>query len=182
VKLPLKLTAFAAVGFATLLVAGAIVSVVVHAGMVYPTPDTRSAFLESYSLDGVVRSFAAHTGSEQQMVRGADAHKGFATHLKTVEATFAVESKDREAVMAMVQSDVAVRLRRQTSAITSESTLPDGSLRFAYTTGNTEGTVLVKALKQEDAPSISGRAGLPRGEVAITVGVEIQEKWIKPRT
>ena len=143
--------------------------VVAKADVVYPNPETESAFLRGYTLaNAVVPGTPLASGSS-----GPDsAGRGCASHRREFQFWLAT-------VMAAVRRDLESRLTRQGSRITAASGDLRKGFQFDYAAGHSKGSVIVDALVIPDSPSVAGQAGLPPGQLAVKLRICLSETWYK---
>ena len=109
--------------------------VVAKADVVYPNPQTESAFLRGYTLaNAVVPGTPLASGSS-----GPDsAGRGCASHQREFQFWLAIPSGNEPAVMAAVRRDLESRLTRQGSRITAENGDLRKGFQFDYAAGHSK--------------------------------------------
>lgn len=155
----------------TLLLCVAIFRIVVaRADIVYPNPETESAFLKSYTLaNAIVPGSPLASG-----VSGPDsAHHGCASHQREFQFWVAIPRGRDLAVMAGVRRDIESRLTRQGSQIIGASGDPLAGFQYDYAVGKTKGSVFIDPLVLAD--SFASQAG--PGQLAVKLRVRISETW-----
>lgn len=151
-------------------------AVVRNADVVYPSSETESAFLSSYTITNVIKSGIALRSS----LSGPDsAGRGCAFHEREFQSWFAIGSRDEAGVMTEVRQDLESRLSRTGSQITLEKGNPREGFQFEYATGSIKGTVTVDPLAIQDSTAVAGKAGLPFGQTAFNLRVRVSETWYK---
>ena len=149
---------------------------VAKADVVYPNPETESAFLGGYTLaNAIVPGTPLGSGSS-----GPDsAGRGCASHQREFQFWFAIPSGNEPAVMAAVRQDLESRLTRQGSQITAANGDLRKGLQFDYAAGHSKGSVIVDPLVIADSASVAGQAGLRPGQLAVKLRIRISETWYK---
>ncbi len=161
-------------------------SMVVQASYIYPTPETQSTFLKTYSPEHVTASFTSKRYSSRAIGGGSSAAgHTFATHENNFERYFVIQAKDWMPLMSAVANDVSSQLAFQHAQILYQTgDLRDG-FHFDYKSGKTLGTVHVEPLQIVDPEVAIGHLtnGRPNticpGEVAVKLRVTVREKWFK---
>ena len=150
--------------------------VVAKADVVYPNPETESAFLRGYSLaNEIVPGTPLASNSS-----GTDsAGRGCATHQREFQIWFALPSGNEPAVMAAARRDLQYRLSRQGSQITAASGDLQKGFQFDYASGHSKGSVVVDPLVIADSASVAGQAGPRPGQPAVKLRIRISETWYK---
>jgi hypothetical protein len=152
--------------------------VIANAGIVYPTPETQSAFIKSYSPADVLAPFSLE-GSQQSGPGGSSAGRGCAFHQKEFQSWLVIASGNAPTLMAAVRQDLKSRLSREGVHIVAESDNARETFKFAYVAGKTKGSVVVDPLMIVDPVSVNGPHGIPSGEVAVSLRIRIVETWYK---
>jgi hypothetical protein len=157
----------------------AIAVIIHHAPTVYPTADTKSSFLKSYSPADVIARFKASNGSQQLQSGGSEAGRSFATHQREIRNLFVMRSADEGRLMAALREDLTSKLQFQAGKIVEQAGDPSSGYQFDYIAGKEIGKVSLKPLEVLDPASITRPAArLATGNVAVSVSVVIEEKWI----
>lgn len=146
--------------------------VVAKADVVYPNPETESAFLRGYTLENAIvpgTPFTSGSGGPDSAGRGC------ASHQREFQFWFAIPSGNETAVMAALRRDLESRLTRQGSRITAAHGDLRKGFQFDYAAGHSKGSVIVDPLEIADAPP----AGLPLGQIAVKLRIRISETWYK---
>jgi len=150
--------------------------VVAKADVVYPNPETESAFLRGYTLENAIvpgTPFASGSGGPDSAGRGCGSHE------REFQFWFAIPSGNETAVMAAVRRDLESRLTRQGSRITAAHGDLRKGFQFDYAACHSKGSVIVDPLVIADPPSVAGPAGLPLGQSAVKLRIRISETWYK---
>ena len=104
-------------GVALLLIVGVIilqVAFVIHqAGLVYPRPETKSIFLNTYSPKKTIEAFDLKQGGSSGGGEGSGAGNEFATHEKRFHFQFFINAQQRDALAKALAADVAEQLLRR---------------------------------------------------------------------
>src|SRR3954468_15547351 len=162
-----------------LLIASGSMMVVNHKLTVYPTDETKSSFLKSYSPDDVIARFKASGGSQRLEPASSSAGRRFATHQREIRNLFVMRSADEARLMAALQKDLSSKLKFQTGKIVNETGDPSSGYEFDYLAGKGIGKVSLKPIQILDPASMSRPAQkLAVGNIAVSVSVVIEEKWV----
>lgn len=143
-----------------------------NAEVVYPSSETESAFLRSYTLTNAMKSGIPLWSS----LSGPDsAGRGCAFHQREFQYCFAIGSRNEAGVMTEVLQDLESRLSLEGSQIIMEKDNPRQGFQFEYATGSSKGTVTVDPVVIQDSTAVAGKAGLPSGQTAFKLRVRIFE-------
>src|SRR5262249_17741738 len=113
-------------------------------GVVYPTPETQSDFLKSYSPETTIARFSiAGSGAQQSAPGGSAAGRGCVFHDKEFQSRFVIASGNDPAVMADAQRDIRTSLIRYGAQVVRESGSAPYKFQFVYRAGKGKGSVIV---------------------------------------
>lgn len=164
--------------FLLVLVAVLVSVYVEQARWVYPTPETQSIFLKTYTPKQVLDRFAAVQTMQVASDRGDGAQVGFVTHKENIEPTLSIRSGDWVALNQALRDDIAARLTAQGADILQESgNAPDG-FKLQYAMGKSEGTVTLEPLKSLPGSPLGPGVSAP-GTVTVRAHIQIEENWFK---
>jgi hypothetical protein len=147
---------------------------------VYPTPETESAFLKTYSPNSTIEQFKDAWVASMSSGRVAAAGSGFATHEEDFEPVVVIRNADWVALIQTLRNDVALQLAVQNAEILEESGAIDSGFRIRYALGKSEGTVTLGPLQILHGSQL-GTGRIPY-KTAVRVRIRIQEKWIKGKS
>lgn len=150
---------------------GIIRAVVGKGDVVYPNPETESAFLRGYTLESAV---VPGTSLASGLSGPDSAGRGCASHQREFQFSFAIPSGNEPAVMAAVRRDLEYRLTRQGSQITAANDLRKG-FQYDYAVGKTKGSVFVDPLVAD--PTYASQVG--PAQLAVKLRIRITETWYK---
>jgi hypothetical protein len=150
--------------------------IVSDAEIVYPSPETQSAFLRSYTL---AEAIAPLSPLRSQLSGPDSAGRGCAFHQRESQSWLLIASGNSPALMAAVRQDLESRLSRDGSQIVAEKGNASERFQYDYAVGKTKGSVIVDPLVIADAASVAGQAGLRPGQLAVKLHVQISETWYK---
>jgi hypothetical protein len=151
-----------------------------HSLYVYATPETQSAFLQSYTPEDLAKRFSCSRYSAQSAEGlSTGAGRQFASNEKRFERYFVIRAKDWTPLMSTLRDDISSQLVLRGAQILDQTGNAREGFKFQYKSGKTLGEVNVEPLKIVDAASIAGRSGICKGEVAVELRVSVQEKWFK---
>lgn len=150
--------------------------VVAKADVVYPSPETESVFLRSYTLaNAIVPGTPLASGSS-----GPDsAGRGCASHQREFQFWFAIPTGNKPVAMAEVRRDLESRLTRQGSQVTAANGDLRKGFQLDYAVGHSKGSVIVDPLLIADSTVIAAQAGLRPGQRAVKLRIRISETWYK---
>jgi hypothetical protein len=164
-----------------LLIVSAVVSqLITHALTVYPTEQTKSAFLKDYSPAQVVDCFKVTHGGQRFGSAESAAGRRSATHHKEIRQLFVIRAEDLSALTTTLRRDIVSKLTGQTVPLGEMGNAAEG-YQFKYEAGNTLRTVSLKPVEIVDAKSVTGPKGLRPGQIAVSVHVVIVENWVPSR-
>lgn len=154
---------------------------------IYPTLETQSAFLKSYTPERVAARFTSSRYSFHEMMGGGASGAGrkFAIHERNFERYFVIQAKDWTPLMRALGEDVSSQLAARGVQILDQTGDPREGFKFRYRSGKTLGAVNVESLKIIDPETAIGHltSGRPNticpGEVAVELRVSVQEKYFK---
>ena len=165
-----------------LLTVGSIVAVPVvsviwyHLHILYPTPDTESAFLKNYTPRRVIKPFECNLPSWHGEEKGSGAGYKFVTHDAGFRWLFVMQSDGWMPLMGALGDDVSAQLLSNGAQTLSRSGDPRSGFYFDYRVGKSVGTVTIFPLATTPSDSVRG-GPLPKGTVDVTVRIEVAEKW-----
>jgi hypothetical protein len=145
---------------------------------VYPTPETQSAFLKSYSSAPVVERLKAKQSSSSQNSRDSSAGREFATHHAEEEQYFVMASELKAFLLAAVKDDICHKLVEHGARITGKTDSPAG-FEVRYDLGKSKGIVALDPLQNVDPKILMGSVPVPISNEAFVLRVRIAETWSK---
>ena len=168
------------VGFVALCCAVAVTAIFRRQPLVYPTPETESAFYRQYSSEEAVKAAASKTENSSMALRdGGTAGAKSTTHDKAAEFHFVIERDRWMALMQSVADDVARQLRTTGAQILDSSGDARQGFHFEYVVGNTLGDATILPLEVPDPGPIRRATPLCPKDVDVLLRVEIHEEWFK---
>jgi hypothetical protein len=148
------------------------VLVVQHRRIVYPNPETESAFLKNYAPGSAVEPFDSHQLSSMWSHHQSDAAgDGFATHSGGFQGKFAIRSEQWASLMTALSDDVSTQLSRDGAQILAKTGDPRAGFHFDYKLGRSYGVLTISPLEISTSPR------LPEGTVAVVLDIALIEKW-----
>lgn len=150
-------------------------SVIANAGIVYPTPETQTAFLRSYTPADTLAPFSLE-GSQLSGPGGSSAGRGCAFHQKALEAWLVIAPGKEHELIAAVQQDLRSRLGSEGAHIVTDTGDISQGFRFDYLSGKSEGRVVVDPLVIVDPETVTGPGSRP-GEMGVNLRLQITETW-----
>ena len=147
----------------------------------YPTPETESAFLKSYTPQPVVESFQSnqfgHGGSSSL---GGGAGREFVTRTGGFNSQFTIEVEKELPLMIALGDDLAKQLEGDGAQILRRSGNPQTGYRFDYRLDHSIGSVSVDPLHSVAEP-VKRDTPLPGRFEEVVLLMSIEEKWF-PKT
>ena len=148
---------------------------------IYPTPETQSDFLKTYSPAPAIDRFKRTGSSSKSSSGGSSAGRKFATHRRDEQQYFVIAAESAPLLADAVKDDISERLAKQGARIT-EKTNSAAGFEVRYELGKTRGVVAFDPLQTEDPTTVVGRAGLQPGNVAVMLRVRIAETWSRAQS
>ena len=160
-----------------------LVSLANQLSYIYPTPETESAFLKSYSPNNVVERFQCkNEGANHSETADQGAGRKFVRRENTFESRFVIKSRDWMPLMTALEQGLTSQLLQQRAEILGQTGDPREGYQIQYQAGNSVGEIAIEPLKIISVTSVSGpKASLPDDEQAIDLRITIQEKWFKSK-
>jgi hypothetical protein len=147
----------------------------------YPTPNSVSVFLKSYSPQHVIESFeSSQYGSELVGIRGASAGRRFITNQREFDPYFAIRSEKRIPLMNALSDDIYAHLVDNGALVISRNGDPQSGFQFEYRLGKSTGTITLSPLSPDSR--ILSLTPLPDGITDITLKIAVAEKWFPKET
>jgi hypothetical protein len=147
-----------------------------HLYLLYPTPETESAFLKNYTPKNVIEQFAVEeVGSSYGHHSGGEAGHKFVTHTGGFDWHFAMRSEKWMPLMNALRDDVSTQLVGNGAQILSHSGDPCDGFHFEYKLGKSVGTLTISPLQTDSR--IYRATPLGDGLVDVTARVEQTERW-----
>jgi hypothetical protein len=142
----------------------------------YPTPETKSAFLKSYTPKSVFESFEeAGEGSSYSDHKGGGAGSKFVTHSAGFEWHFAMRSERWMPLMDALRNDVYEQLVASGAEVLNQSGDAHSGFHFEYKLGNSFGAVTISPLRFDSR--IHRVPPLSAGLVDADARIEQEETW-----
>jgi len=141
----------------------------------YPTPDTESSFLKSYTPKSVIERFDAEKGSSYGQHSGGGAGRNFVTHSGGFDWYFAMRSEEWMLLMNALRDDASAQLIAIGAQILSQSGDAHDGFHFEYKLGKSIGTLTISPLAQTSV--IHRVTPLCKGLVDVTAHIEQTERW-----
>jgi hypothetical protein len=146
--------------------------------VVYPTPETQSAFLKGYSPASTIARFSIEgSGAQQSAPGGSSAGRRCAFHEKEFISLFVIASGNSAPLMADVERDIKSNLAQQNAQVIGEVGSPPGGFQFDYVVGRSKGTVIVDPIVVVDPTLVAGPYGIAPGETAVKLRIRLSETW-----
>jgi hypothetical protein len=160
-----------------LVLAGVAVNAVASYGMVYPTPETQSAFLKGYLPVEVIERFDEHQGSSRGDGVTSGARRGFASHSRTVDFYFVTRPQNAPLIANALRDDAVLALKGAKMRVADQGEIREGGYRVHYAGEKTEGTLTIEPVVANE--TLRRRMPLSPGLQDVKAEIRIEEKWEK---
>jgi hypothetical protein len=170
-----RLLAIVGIGLFIVL-AGAVV--VNRASIVYPTDETKSVFLKTYSPVDVVHSFKTFDSSQQLASGDSGAGPGLATHQRDIKGLYIIRRADVVPLTRALQKDILSKLQLHGGTILEQSGNVNDGYEFKYMAGQDIGKVSLHPVTIIDPPTTPPIRPRP-GDANVSVHIGIEEKWYR---
>jgi len=161
-----------------LLVASFMVNAIDRFLYVYPTPETQSAFLKTYTAAPVIDQFKAKQSSGSQSSADAAAGRKFVSRHTEEEHYFVIETGLEPPLIGAMKDDISDKLKQQGARIISQTNSPAG-YEVRYELGQCRGIIALDPIQGVDGRMLMGRVPMPPKNEAIMLRVRIAETWSK---
>jgi hypothetical protein len=139
---------------------------------VYPTPETKSAFLKNYTPRPVVVPFECKQfKSEWSAHQTAAAGEDFATHQRGFQGKIAIRPEGWMSLMTALRDDVSTQLVHDGAQILNQTGDPRIGFHVDYKLGRSYGAVTISPLEIYKSPNV------PEGSVAVVLDIAYFERW-----
>jgi len=145
--------------------------------ILYPTPDTESAFLRAYTPEKTIAPFMCNLPSSHMRKSGGSAGRQFVTRDGGFEWYFAMRSENWMPLMDALQKDVVAQLRLNRAEILDSGGDEHSGFQFDYKLGHSIGRARIVPLAITPPSQIHRGAPLSSGVIETTVRIDIEEKW-----
>jgi hypothetical protein len=158
--------------------AGALLVAWERSRTLYPTPETDSTFLKSYTPLPVIERFRCCESSSflGPHMSGA-AGKEFVPHGGGFDAFFVMRSDKWTPLMAALDDDMYQQLGLNGAQILSRSGDTHSGFRYNYKLGKSIGSLTIAPLEVPSPSPVHRKCSLPNGEVDVRVHIEEREMW-----
>lgn len=147
----------------------------------YPTPNSVSVFLKSYTPQHVIESFESNQyGSELVEIGGASAGRRFITNQREFNPYFAIRSEKRIPLMNALSDDIYAQLVDNGALVIIRNGDPQAGFQFKYRLDKSTGTVTLSPLSQDSR--IHSNTPLLDGIADMTLKIAVAEKWFPKET
>lgn len=147
-----------------------------HLRLFYPTPETESTFLKSYTPQHVIDRFRENKSfSFTRSNGGGGAGHAFVTHQGGFEFHVVLRRENWLSLMNALRDDVLEQLANNDAEVLSQSGNPPGALQFDYRINQSIGSLTIWPVAMNSRFRRS--MPLPDGMDDVTVKIEQTEKW-----
>lgn len=142
----------------------------------YPTPETESAFLKSYTPQHVIDSFIENEGHSQGRGMSAGAGRDSVSHDGDFEFYVVLRRERWLPLMNALRDDVLQQLANSEAEVLSRGGNPHDGFRFDYRISKNSGSVMISPLSVTPPSLIGRKISLPEDMQDVTVRIEQTEK------
>ncbi len=143
--------------------------------LLYPTPETQSAFLQHYTPKQVFSSFACHESAVFSQHSGAAAGRKYVTRNAGFEWIFVISPEKWAPLMDALRQDAYDQLVSNGAQILSQSGDSRTGFHFDYKTEHVLGSLTIFPLAASNR--VQRATPLPRGLGDVSSRIEQTEKW-----
>ena len=141
----------------------------------YPTPETESAFLKSYTPKPVIDQFRENKVSSFGGSKSAGAGRKFVTYQGRFEYRVVMRRENWVPLMNALQRDVLDQLAADNAQVVSQSGDWQDGFHFEYRIDHSIGSLTIAAITPDSR--VWRNRALPEGMEGVTVKIEQKEKW-----
>jgi hypothetical protein len=149
-----------------------------RASIVYPTEETKSAFLKTYSPVDVVHRFKVSDRSQQLASGDSGTGPGLATHQRDIKGFYIIRREDVVPLTRALQKDILSKLQLHGGTILEQSGNVNDGYEFKYMAGQDIGKVVLHPVAVIDPPT-TPPIKLRAGDENVSVHIGIEEKWYR---
>lgn len=146
-----------------------------HAFTYYPTPETESAFLKSYTPKPVIDQFREKKSSSWSGSMSAGAGHKFVTHEGGFEFHVVMRRENWVPLMNALQQDVLEQLAVNDAEVVNQTGNGQTGFRLDYRIDRTIGSLIILPVALNSR--VQRNMPLPEGLEDVTVKIEQTEKW-----
>ena len=146
-----------------------------HVLTYYPTPETESAFLKSYTPQPVIDQFREHKASSSGRQSDGGAGHKFVTHHAGFEYRVVMRRENWVPLMAALQKDVLEQLAANDAEVVGQSGNWQDGFRIEYRIDHSIGSLTISPVTLNSR--VRRNMPLPEGMEDVTVKIEQTEKW-----
>jgi hypothetical protein len=165
--------------FVPVLLACIVGLVACHFSLYYPTPETESAFLKSYTPEHVIDRFREKWGSSHSRSFGSSAGRDFVPHNAGFEFDVVLRRESWMPLLNALRDDARQQLANNGAEVLSQSGNSQDGFRFDYKINQSTGSLRISPLAIHS--HIRRNMPLPQGLEDVSVKIEQTEKWF-PKT
>jgi len=140
--------------------------------IVYPTLDTKSAFLRDYNPQAAVAAFQADGSSGWGSSIGSSPGEGCVNSRSDFKGSFTIPAQASESLIINVKNDVLAHLHGDGATISRRSGDPTHGYHLDYSLGNRSGWVAIPPLK-----AARWVGYVPEGAVPVALDLTISETY-----
>src|SRR5258707_4742719 len=145
--------------------------------MLYPTPETESAFLQHYTPERVISSFKSNESSASFSHGSSTAGRKYVSHKAGFESLFVMPQERWMPLMNALKEDASKQLIANGAHILAQSGDPRNGFRFDYKAGHVIGSVTILPLAVSSPSTVQRAVPLPAALVDVTARIELTEVW-----
>lgn len=150
--------------------------------LLYPTPETESAFLQHYTPEPVISSFKSNESSSSFRHGSSAAGRKYISNKAGFESLFVMPQKRWMPLMNALKEDASKQLIANGAYILAQSGDPQNGFRFDYKAGHVIGSVTILPLTVTSPSTVQRAVPLPAGLIDVTARIEQTEVWSPKET
>ena len=143
--------------------------------LLYPSPNSVSAFLKNYNPQRVTAKFQSDESSAMRADEGASAGPRFITNKWDFNPIFSMQFEKRIPLMNALGNDIYAQLLHCGAVVISRRGAPDEGFYFEYRLGKSVGAITVFPVSSDFR--IRRNMPLPDGISDMSVRIEVTERW-----
>jgi len=143
--------------------------------LLYPSPNSVSAFLKNYNPQRATAEFQSDESSQMVSGEGASAGQRFITNKWDFNPMFSMQFEKRIPLMNALNNDINAQLARYGAVVISRRGAPDEGFYFEYRLGKSVGAITVFPVRPDS--SVHRNTPLRDGISDMSVRIEVTEKW-----
>ena len=161
----------------TIIIAGAAFTVWKHERLVYPTPESESAFIKNYSPENAIKPFQADGSSGFGHHYGGGAGHDYVTRTGGFDVTFVSHADLFAPLQQALIDDASKQLRTYGAIVKIQGRDPEGNYCFLYTLGKSLGSIKIFPVTAAPPGTVQRVTPLKAGLLDTRARIEQKELW-----